>query len=104
MPLPSRCLDEALQQFAQGFRELLSKPQYQYFVLLDTWYSAKCHGPAARERGFLITSGLKSNRWLRVADPTAPQGWAWQRLSAYTARLDASAYVRIKWPKGDQQV
>ena len=32
MPIPSVCLDEALQQFAQGFRELLSKPQYQHFV------------------------------------------------------------------------
>ena len=73
-------------------------------VLLDTWYSAKCLWRAARERGFLITSGLKSNRWLRVADPTAPQGWAWQQLSDYTAKLDASAYVRIKWPKGDQEV
>jgi len=45
-------------------------------VLLDTWYSAKVHGPAARERGFLITTGLKSNRWLRIEDPTAPAGWA----------------------------
>jgi hypothetical protein len=48
-------------------------------VLLDTWYSAKRHGLAARERGFHITSGLKSNRWLRVEDPTAPQGWRWQK-------------------------
>ena len=73
-------------------------------VLLDTWYSAKVHGPAARERGFLITTGLKSNRWLRVEDPTAPAGWAWQQLSDYTAKLSASDYVRIKWPKGDDEV
>lgn len=129
MPIPSISLDEALQQFAQRFRELLSKPQYLYFVtvlmglmlcegartlqgllrqiaarpglaglsrflaeapweaaavalalsshmeatistfesvtgtlthvLLDSWYSAKRHGPAARQRGFLITTGLK---------------------------------------------
>src|SRR5216683_3536848 len=32
MPIPIICLDEALQHFAQRFRELLSKPQYQYFV------------------------------------------------------------------------
>src|SRR5713101_756096 len=32
MPMPIICLDEALQHFAGGFRELLSKPQYQYFV------------------------------------------------------------------------
>jgi hypothetical protein len=73
-------------------------------VLLDTWYSAKRLWRAARERGFLITSGLKSNRWLRVADPSAPKGWAWQRLSDYTAHLSASDYVQLKWPKGDDDV
>ena len=31
-------------------------------VLLDSWYSAKRLWRAARERGFLITSGLGSNR------------------------------------------
>jgi len=73
-------------------------------VLLDTWYSAKVLWRAARERGFLITTGLKSNRWLRIEDPTAPAGWAWQQLSDYTAKLSASDYVRIKWPKGDDEV
>jgi hypothetical protein len=73
-------------------------------VLLDTWYSAKRLWRAARERGFLITSGLKSNRWLRVADPAAPQGWTWQRLSDYTAQLSANDYVQVKWPKGEEDV
>jgi hypothetical protein len=73
-------------------------------VLLDTWYSAKRIWRAARERGFLITTGLKSNRRLRVVDPTAPEGWTWQQLSDYTAKLSASDYVRIKWPKGDNEV
>ncbi len=73
-------------------------------VLLDCWYSAQRLWRAARERGFLITTGLKSNRWLRVADPTAPQGWAWQPRSDYTAKLGTSDYVLIKWPKSDQQV
>jgi hypothetical protein len=73
-------------------------------VLLDTWYSAKCHGLAARERGFLITTGLKSNRWLRIEDPTAPQGWRGPQLSDYTAHLSASDSHRIKWPKGDDEV
>jgi len=52
----------------------------------------------------LITSGLKSNRWLRVEDPSAPQGWRWQRLSDYTAQLSASDYIQLKWPKGDDDV
>lgn len=73
-------------------------------VLLDTWYSAKVLWRAARERGFLITTGLKSNRWLRVEDPTALQGWVWQQLSDYTAKLSAGDYVRLKWPKGDDEV
>jgi DDE superfamily endonuclease len=73
-------------------------------VLLDTWYSAKRLWQAARERGFLITSGLKSNRWLRVEDPAAPQGWAWRRLSDYTAQLSATDYIQVKWPKGEEDV
>jgi hypothetical protein len=73
-------------------------------VLLDSWYSAKRLWRAAQERGFLITSGLKSNRWLRVEDASAPKGWRWQRLSDYTAKLAASDYVLLKWPKGEEQV
>src|SRR6266700_1752191 len=73
-------------------------------VLLDSWYSAKCLWRAARERDFLITTGIKSNRWLAVADPTAPQGWRWQRLSDSTAQLKASDYVQPTWPKGKKSV
>ena len=73
-------------------------------VLLDSWYSAKCLWRAARERGFHITTGLKSNRWLRVEDPSVPQGWRWQQLTDYTAQLRASDYQLLKWPKGDKSV
>ena len=73
-------------------------------VLLDSWYSAKRLWRAAREREFLITTGIKSNRWLAVADPTAPKGWKWQRLSEYTAQLRASDYVELAWPKGKKMV
>ena len=73
-------------------------------VLLDSWYSAKRLWRAARERGFLITTGIKSNRWLAVADPSAPKGWKWQRLSEYTAQLRASDYVELTWPKGEKTI
>ena len=73
-------------------------------VLLDSWYSAKRLWRAAREREFLITTGIKCNRWLAVADPTAPKGWKWQRLSEYTAQLRASDYVELAWPKGKKMV
>ncbi len=56
-------------------------------VLLDSWYGAKRLWKAARARGFLITTGLKSNRSLRVPDPVAEHGWRWQQLSEYAAAL-----------------
>jgi hypothetical protein len=73
-------------------------------VLLDSWYCAKVLWKAARERGFLITTGLKSNRWLRVEDPTAEGGWRWQRVSDYAAHLQESDYQRVKWPGSTQEV
>jgi hypothetical protein len=73
-------------------------------VLLDSWYGAKVLWKAARERGFLITTGLGSNRWLRVEDPTTAQGWRWQKLSDYTAHLSQSDYMRVKRPKGEEEV
>lgn len=73
-------------------------------VLLDSWYCAKILWKAARQRDFLITTGLKSNRWLRVEDPTEEQGWRWQRVSDYTAQLQASSYQRVQWPNSEQEV
>jgi len=73
-------------------------------VLLDSWYCAKRLWRAARERGFLITTGLKSNRWLRVTDETAPGGWRWQKLSDYVAGLSEQDYVALKWPRGGKVV
>lgn len=73
-------------------------------VLLDSWYGAKCLWKAARERGFAITTGMKSNRWLRITDVTAPRGWRWQRLSDYAACLDPSAFVACQWPRGGKTV
>jgi hypothetical protein len=34
MPVPIICLDESLRHFGERFRKLLSKPQYQYFVIV----------------------------------------------------------------------
>ena len=30
MPVPIRCLDEDVRHFAERFRKVFSKPQYQY--------------------------------------------------------------------------
>ncbi len=71
-------------------------------VLLDSWYCAKVIWKAARERGFLITTGLKSNRSLRIADESQPQGWRWQELREYAASLRVEDYVQLSWPRGQQ--
>ncbi len=71
-------------------------------VLLDSWYSAKVLWKAARERGFLITTGIKSNRSLRIVDESQPQGWRWQELREYAACLRVEDYVQLSWPRGQQ--
>lgn len=75
-------------------------------VLLDAWYTAKRIWEAAGERGFLITSGLKSNRSLRVADATEPKGWRWRKLSDYAVSLTRDDYELLTWPSqdGERQV
>jgi len=68
-------------------------------VLLDSWYGAKSLWKAARDRGFLITTGLKANRSLRVPDPEAARGWRWQRLAEYAAGLTAEDFTLMDWPR-----
>ncbi|MSP14124.1 MAG: hypothetical protein EXR62_14360, partial [Chloroflexi bacterium] len=70
----------------------------QTHVLLDAWYGAKRLWQAARRRGFLITTGLKANRSLQLADPSVPAGWRWQKLSAYAAGLTEADYHLETWP------
>src|SRR5260370_3843707 len=68
-------------------------------VLLDSWYSAKEIWRAALARGFLITTGLKCNRSLRVPCPNDPKGWKWQRIDEYAASLPESAYKQLSLPR-----
>jgi len=75
-------------------------------VLLDSWYSAKIIWKAARDRGFLITTGLKCNRSLRVScdiTPDTPKGWKWQLFTDYVASLPESAYQLCSWPRNPQR-
>lgn len=82
-------------------RAFVPAPGAQTHVLVDSWYGAKAVWRAARDRHFLITSGLKANRALRVADAAAPGGWRWQKLSDYAASLPADAYTAIARPTPD---
>lgn len=67
-------------------------------VLVDTWYAAKVVWQAARGRGFTITSGLKSNRSLRIDDANQAKGWRWQKLAEYAAGLQVDDYQQLTWP------
>jgi hypothetical protein len=70
-------------------------------VLVDSWYTCKRIWRAARDRGFLITSGLKSNRVLWVLDAQG-QG-RWMRLDEYAAHLSPEQYQKMTWPsQGDE--
>jgi hypothetical protein len=71
-------------------------------VLLDSWYGAKVIWKTARERGFLITTGLKCNRSLHIEDSSQPNGWRWQRLDEYVASLSAEDYTQLCWPRGEE--
>jgi hypothetical protein len=78
-------------------------PGTQTHVLLDSWFTAKKLWRVVRERGFLITCGIRSNRFLRVADDS-PTGWHWQRLSDYARQLTAADFTLVDWPRNDRQV
>jgi hypothetical protein len=70
-------------------------------VLLDAWYSAKLIWKAARERGFLITTGLKGNRLVRIRDKGCRGGWQWLSLDGYAKRLKDEDYQQVNWPRQD---
>ena len=78
-------------------------PGTQTHVLLDSWYAAKRLWQTARGRGFQISTGLKSNRMLRIADPGAPTGWRWEGLTAYAAGLTEADYQRVTWPSQEAE-
>jgi SRSO17 transposase len=82
-------------------REFEPVPNTQTHVLVDSWFGCKRIWKAARERGFLITSGLKCNRSLRIADPQVEGGKRWQRLDKYAASLSPEQYQKVQWPSQD---
>lgn len=73
-------------------------PGTQTHVLLDSWYAAKRLWQTARRRGFQMSTGLKSNRMVRLEDPDAPNGWRWVGLTEYAAGLTAADYQQVTWP------
>jgi SRSO17 transposase len=84
-------------------RDFTPVPGTRTHVLLDSWYTCKRIWRTARDRGFLITGGLKSNRSLRIEDPEADKGWRWQRVDEYAARLKPEQWQKIVWPRGEDR-
>jgi hypothetical protein len=94
-------MEEQIQRF-------VPPPLTKTHLLLDSWYGCKRLWKLARTLGYAITTGLKSNRSLWVADEIASGGggdggdgggaWGWQRLSEYAASLSATDYQEVEWP------
>jgi DDE superfamily endonuclease len=78
-------------------------PGSRTHVLLDRWYAAKRLWKTARRRGFQMSTGLKSNRMLRVTDPDALNEWRWEGLTAYAAHLTDTDYQGVIWPSQDAE-
>lgn len=83
---------------AEIIRTFVPLPDTVTHVLLDSWYTSKRIWKGARERGFLITSGLRCNRSLRIEDPDDPKGWRWQRVDDYATALSEDDWQRALWP------
>jgi DDE superfamily endonuclease len=94
--VPFRSKLDLLVEVVQTFEPVAGTRTH---VLADSWYGAKRLWRAARERGFLITTGLKSNRSVRVPAPQAERGWRWQRLDAYAASLTPDDFTLLDWPR-----
>lgn len=73
-------------------------------VVLDCWSCATCLWRAARDRAFLITTSLKSNRWLHIPDDTSVQGWRGPKLSGSPAGLSGQDCVQTIWPRDGKAV
>ena len=97
---PFKSKIELMEECIRAFTPLAGTVTH---VLLDSWYAAKRIWKAARERHFHISTGLKSNRHLRVADPEAPKGWRWQSLRDYAAGLTEADYQEVAWPSHGEE-
>ena len=71
---------------------------------MNSWYAAKCIWKAARARRVQITTGLKSNHWLRVPDLETPRGWRWQRRAEYAVGLSDADFQALPWPSQGEEL
>lgn len=98
--VPFRSKIDLIDEQLRTFEPL---PDTRTHVLLDSWSGAKRLWKTARERGFLITTGLTSNRQLRLNDVEAAGGWRWQSLAEYAAGLSEADYQAVVWPSQEAE-
>lgn len=71
-------------------------PDTETEALVDSWYFCARLYRAARRRGFHLSGGLKSNRYLRVTLPDGRRRW--RKLSDYAATLTPADFEPVCWP------
>ena len=74
-------------------------PDTHTHLLIDSWYVTKRIWKAARQRGWDVTGGLKSNRVMRII--TADGTREWMKVREYAATLTAEDFSEVTWPTED---
>ena len=85
-------------------RTFTPPPGTHTHVLVDSWYTSHRIWRAARQRGWDITGGLKSNRRLRIVLPDGQRTWL--SLADYAAGRTLKDFQAVVWPnqEGGQMV
>jgi len=74
-------------------------PDTHTHLLIDSWYMAKRIWRAARQRGWDVTGGLKSNRVIRVIAPDGTRQW--MPVREHAADLTSDDFEPIIWPTAE---
>ena len=72
-------------------------PDTQTHLLADSWYAARRIWRAALERGWDVTTGLRSNRPRRLIVPDGSHRWL--SVRQYAASLTATDFTAVAWPR-----
>ncbi len=65
-------------------------------VLIDSWYHCRQVRKAAQKRGWDISGGLKSNRFMRLIHEDGNREWL--KLSEYATQLTPKDWQEVTWP------
>ena len=99
VPFQSK-IDLAIQEIEQ-FEPVAGA---QTHVLVDIWFHCKAVRKAAQARGWEVSGGLKSNRFMRLSAPDGTRRWI--ALAEYAAQLCPADWQEAIWPsqEGGQKV